>query len=320
MRRIISFIILVSLAAVLAASPVGAAAETQTSGDWEYSVSYEGEARIMRYTGGETDVVIPAVLGEYPVTALWYWRTEDEYFRGIFFDTPVENVTIPESVTLIAGDAFWGCSSIKSVTIPGSVKTIMEYAFFECTSLTGITIPEGVTSIGMNAFNSCTALESVSLPEGLSDIPFGAFDGCAALKSIVIPDGVSVIGKYAFDGCSSLESVTVPDTVSKIDDNAFDNCSALKTVYYAGTENEWNDVEIGDKNRKLTKAEVIFNYDPAAGPAEDSPSGAKDYGNDYQPVLPTFVIIIAVAAGTLVVAGIVAAAVIVIAVKKKRNK
>ena len=40
--------------------------------------------------------------------------------------------TIPDSVTLIAYDAFNGCSGLTSVTIPASVVDIGIYAFYHC--------------------------------------------------------------------------------------------------------------------------------------------------------------------------------------------
>ncbi len=59
-----------------------------------------------------------------------------------------KNTTIPNSVTSIGEDAFYG-SDLESITIPNSVTTIANGAFSNCINLTEITIPESVTSIGI---------------------------------------------------------------------------------------------------------------------------------------------------------------------------
>ena len=39
---------------------------------------------------------------------------------------------IPDSVTNIGNDVFYGCTSLTSVTIPDSVTSIDEYVFLGC--------------------------------------------------------------------------------------------------------------------------------------------------------------------------------------------
>ena len=45
---------------------------------------------------------------------------------------------IPDSVTSIGDEAFWGCKSLTSITIPDSVTSIGEDAFADCLLLTSI--------------------------------------------------------------------------------------------------------------------------------------------------------------------------------------
>ena len=63
-----------------------------------------------------------------------------------------KNTVIPNDVTTVGEDAFFGCTSLTSVTIPDSVTSIGDFAFCGCTSLASVTIPDSVTSIGFEAF------------------------------------------------------------------------------------------------------------------------------------------------------------------------
>ena len=167
--------------------------------------------------------------------------------------------SIREGTINIAGSAFMSCN-LRSIIIPNSVVSIGDSAFSWCDSLTSITIPDGVTFIHDFAFDSCSELESVMIGDSVTIIGNGAFYGCSSLTSVTIPDSVTAIGNRAFNGCDSLTSITIPDSVTYIGDYAFYSCDSLETVYYRGSEEEWNEIEIGRYNDKLENAEIVFNY------------------------------------------------------------
>ena len=139
-------------------------------------------------------------------------------------------VTIPDGVTRIGDDVFWGCRSLTSITIPEGVTSIGNASFSGCTSLTSITIPESVTSIENSAFTSCSSLPSITIPESVTSIGSFVFQSCRSLTSITIPEGVTSIGDYTFSYCTSLTSITIPEGVTSIGENAFLWCTSLNSI------------------------------------------------------------------------------------------
>ena len=122
--------------------------------------------------------------------------------------TEIQDLVIPNSVTLIRNSAFNGCSGLTSVTIPNSVPSIGSGAFSGCSGLTTVTIPNSVTSIGGSAFSRCSGLTSVTIPNSVTSIGGWAFADCSGLNTIVLGDNVTEIGGDAFGGAYNLKNIT----------------------------------------------------------------------------------------------------------------
>ena len=50
---------------------------------------------------------------------------------------------IPQGVTTIEDEAFWGCANLTSIVIPDSVTEIGECAFYGCYALEKICVSKG---------------------------------------------------------------------------------------------------------------------------------------------------------------------------------
>ena len=191
--------------------------------------------------------------GSYYYYYYYYFTSNDVIGDYMFYDTILQQVLLPESVTSIGRDAFtWcssltsidipdgvtsidigafsKCSSLTSIDIPDSVSKIGSSAFWDCSSLSSINIPNGVTLIGSSTFSNCSSLTSIDIPNGVTEIGESAFEYCSSLSSINIPNGVTGIGKSAFEYCSSLASINIPDGVTEISESAFEGCSSLVSI------------------------------------------------------------------------------------------
>lgn len=68
---------------------------------------------------------------------------------------------VPEGVTRIEYEAFFGCSVLTSVAMPNSVTGVEADSFYGCSSLTNVVIGNGVARLPASAFDGCTALQSL---------------------------------------------------------------------------------------------------------------------------------------------------------------
>ncbi|MDO4493930.1 MAG: leucine-rich repeat protein [Clostridia bacterium] len=214
-----------------------------------------------------TSVTLPDAL-----TSIGSWA-----FEGC---SGLTSINIPDSVTRIGDSAFRGCDGLAdenglvivnsvlydycgtatSVTIPSGVTFIGYEAFSGYTGIRSVTIPQSVWGIDELAFSGCTGLTSVTIPSGVKMIFSAAFSRCTGLTSVTIAPGVTAIGGDMFVGCTSLKSVSIPVSVTSIYMAAFLGCDALTDVYYAGTEEQWNAIDIDLDNDALLNAAMHYEW------------------------------------------------------------
>ena len=186
--------------------------------NWEGTVRDHpswNEAGLHPDDGGDVD----AVIIEPGITTIG-----DHAFSSIYFDS----ISIPDTVTYIGVESFWGNRKLKSVTIPESVTKIEHHAFSTCGVLTSVTINARITELAANTFSSCIALTSLKLPDTLTTIGSSAL-AATCISSIVIPEGVTTIEGWAFRS-SSLSSITLPSTLETIGDLVFDGTNIKEIV------------------------------------------------------------------------------------------
>jgi len=73
------------------------------------------------------------------------------------------SLTLPDSITTISDNAFYGCSSLVSIDLPSTINTICHWAFNDCHSLTSVHLPENLIGISNQAFEGCSRLTTITL-------------------------------------------------------------------------------------------------------------------------------------------------------------
>ncbi len=111
-----------------------------------------GDSYIVNIGTAKGDVVIPSTHNGYPVTSV-QWA-----FNG---NLDLTSIVIPDSVTDVPADAFFGCSNLKSVTIGKGISCLTYHSFGDCGSLASVTISNSVTYIEERAFANAIALKEI---------------------------------------------------------------------------------------------------------------------------------------------------------------
>ena len=141
------------------------------------------------YRGG--DIVIPSEYKGLPVVEIGYSAFTSDY--------KLTSVVIPDTVTLIDGDAFEKQPHLTNINVGKGVVTIGVSAFERCTNLKTVVISDTTEYIYAGAFKDCTSLETVTLGKNVKEITGYVFRGCTSLKTITIPASIVEMGAWVFE-------------------------------------------------------------------------------------------------------------------------
>ena len=207
----------------------------------------------------------------------------------------LESIILPESVVTISTDVFYHCVALESITIPKNVTSIATDTFSHCESLTGIyvdesntayssdeygvlfdknktqlirypegrisetyEIPKTVTSLATRSFRLCHGPEKLTIPDHVTSLGNSVFNYNYGLKYVVIGNGIKSINYEDFNYCWALETMVLPSSVTFIDRFAVIYCDKLTDVYYAGSQEQWEAIDIRPYN-ELSNKTIHYN-------------------------------------------------------------
>ncbi|MBE6741818.1 MAG: fibronectin type III domain-containing protein [Ruminococcaceae bacterium] len=179
------------------------------------------------------------------------------YFSPFANKNNIKSVVIEEGVTSVGIMAFFQ-SSVETVSLPSTLTKISESAFYECTKLNNPVIPASVEEIGQSAFMGCSAITEITLPGAITSIESCAFSDCYSLTSVDIPAAVTIIKDGAFSGCEMLSSISLWYGVESIGRSAFFGCTSLSDVYYYGSGAQFRQINISASNECFENATTHY--------------------------------------------------------------
>ena len=94
---------------------------------------------------------------------------------GAFRYCPLEQINLPEGLTEIGDQVFFGCGDLKRIQLPSTLRSIGDEAFVGCEQLTELVLPEGLARIGRRAFSFCSSLGRIAIPKSVTEIAKNAF-------------------------------------------------------------------------------------------------------------------------------------------------
>ena len=202
-------------------------------GDFVFRTT-NGVHSLVAYLGNEFDLILPEN----------YNGNNYTIGSNVFKNKTISSITIPESVTSIGNDAFYGCNirtvynnSDLNITVASTANGYVAY-------YARVVVVKGDNIQGDYIFriidNNPTLVgylgneTDIELPQnyygGVYSIGEYVFRNNTTIKSISISDGITSIGRYAFYNCTGLTSITIPQSITSIGDYAFQNCSNLISV------------------------------------------------------------------------------------------
>lgn len=139
-----------------------------SSSDWETIVS-GSDVIITKYTGSDTNVVIPTTIDGKKIVAIGDNATESS--SGVFSQN--SNNTD---------------DNISSIDMSNTIylEKINLYAFSYCQKLISVKFNQSLKTIGKSSFRGCSILDKVIFPTGLELIEEHAFVSCLNLRTITL--------------------------------------------------------------------------------------------------------------------------------------
>ena len=244
----------------------------------------------------DTEIVIPQLYKGFPVTSVRSRAFENQTqitsvilpktmvtvqkraFQGC---TGLTEFSFPKSMGYFGDFIFAGCDNLTKIYFRSQASPyyISEYWMSGADALKTIVFDSAYVHRGTVQPDS--TVEELIFTENVHRIKNDAFVDCVNIKKISFSDGIAIIDQYAFFRCTNLEgSIYLPGTLLSVGSYSFSDCGItsfviskgikglgssviarlheLERIYFTGTEEEWNDINIGRYNQDLLEVPRFY--------------------------------------------------------------
>ena len=146
------------------------------------------------------------------------------------------NLVIPQTITSIPTEAFFGCSFSGNLQLHNGIITIGMGAFSGCNFKGELILPKDLQTLSPKCFYGNDFSGELKLPKNLANIGESAFAGNWRLTgTLEIPEDVANIGAGAFGSCRNLEKIIFSSSLESIGNYAFEDCFGINSIVCKGT-------------------------------------------------------------------------------------
>lgn len=209
------------------------------AGEFSYHNITRSQISIDKYNGQSNRVEIPEKFSGQEVI---------EIGEGAFSDNLIlEHVQLPDSVTAIKDNAYYGCRNLKIVHFGIGIKSIGDNAFAECESLQIIQIRSKLDYLGKNAF-TLSGIETVEIAF-IQNWQEESFALCSRLVSVSVKKATLIPDKCFMHDIYS-ETVKFEEE-PEIAESAFKDCRRFSKLEIE----EWS---FSDSSNKVHLDEMVL--------------------------------------------------------------
>lgn len=136
------------------------------------------------------------ILDGKKVTSVTYPNNMTSTGNSLMYCSGITNIVLPNSITQIG--RFRSCIDLQNINIPENVTLFSSSGFAGCSKLIAINIPEGVTELPNSLFSSCSKLETITIPAAVEKVGNRTFQYCTGLTNVTFRGKPQIIHEACF--------------------------------------------------------------------------------------------------------------------------